>query len=162
MDRSHLTEPECREVLSRTQAARLAIARRGLPYIEPVGLIHFDGEPVALLGESSPVARALATVVSPRRLVVLQTDDLAGSLREVHSVTAIARPRWVVGLDDVRECRRLAAVRGLDVWADTWFLALTRPTLVGHRVPLRRPRTEQAPAIRERGAGPRSPVADQS
>ncbi|MFE1796965.1 MULTISPECIES: hypothetical protein [unclassified Streptomyces] len=137
--RTRLTEQECREVLARTAAARLAVTRRGLPRIELVGLVHFDGEPVALLPEDSPVARVLSEVISPRRLVALQTDDLTDSRREVHSVTAVARPRWIVGFDDVRECRRIAEARGLDVRADTWFLAMTHPMLVGRRVPLRGP-----------------------
>ncbi|WP_328494023.1 hypothetical protein OHS59_15730 [Streptomyces sp. NBC_00414] len=137
--RNRLTEQECREALARTPAARLAVTRRGLPRIELVGLVHFDGEPVVLLPEDSPVARALSEVISPRRLVALQTDDLTDSRREVHSVTAVARPRWIAACDDVRECRRLAEARGLDVRSDTWFLALTRPTFVGHRIPLRSP-----------------------
>ncbi|MFD6291290.1 hypothetical protein [Streptomyces sp. NPDC060205] len=134
---ARLTEQECREVLARTTAARLAVTRRGLPRIELVGLVHFDGEPVVLLPEDSPVARALCEVISPRRLVALQTDDLTDFRCEVHSVTAVARPRWIVGFDDVRACRRIAEARGLDVRSDTWFLAMTHPVLVGRRVPLR-------------------------
>ncbi|MEV7143285.1 hypothetical protein [Streptomyces tauricus] len=137
--RTRLTEQECREVLARTPAARLAVTRRGLPRIELVGLVHFDGEPVALLPEDSPVARALSEVISPRRLVALQTDDLTDVRHEVHSVTTVARPRWIVGFDDVSECRRPAEGRGLDVRPDTWFLAMTHPVLVGRRVPLRSP-----------------------
>jgi hypothetical protein len=144
--RDRLTEQECRDVLARTLAARLAVTTRGLPRIELVGLVHLDGEPVAVLPETSPVARALSAVISPRTLVALQTDDLADSRAEAHSVTAVARPRWVVGLDDIRACRRQAAARGLDVRPETWFLALTRPTLVGQRVPLRSPRHAQGGA----------------
>ncbi|MGQ4385567.1 hypothetical protein [Streptomyces sp. SAS_270] len=145
MDESRLTEQECLDVLACASAARLAVTRRGYPYIELVGLVDLDGEPVVLLPETSVIKHLLSAVVSPRRLVVLQTDDLADSRQSVRSVTALARPRWVVDPGGVSACHRAAAIRGIAVTADTWFLALTHPTLVGRRVPLREARLRGAP-----------------
>ncbi|MFC8126335.1 hypothetical protein [Streptomyces sp. NPDC057302] len=138
-ERSVLTDQECRELLARTQAARLSFVHRGLPHIELVGLIDLDGDPVALLADDSDIARALSAVISPRRLIAVQIDDLteAEAGRWVRSVTVVARPRWIVGVDGLRACRHTAAVRGLHAAPDAWFLALTHPTLAGRRTALR-------------------------
>ncbi|HET6856946.1 MAG TPA: hypothetical protein VFH94_07615 [Streptomyces sp.] len=132
-----LTERECRDVLARALAGRLAVACRGVPYVELVGLLCLDGDAVALVPGSGTIARLLPPVVSPRRHVVLQADDLAVTCRWVRAVTVVARPRWVVDVDGVRECRRAARARGLDAAPDTGFLALSRPVLAGERVVLR-------------------------
>jgi hypothetical protein len=145
VDESLLTEQECLDVLARAQAARLAVTRRGAPYIELVGLIHLDGEPVVLLPRTSAITHLLPAVVSPRRLVVLQTDDLTDCRRSVRSVTVLARPRWVVDPGGLTACRCAAAARGFAVTADAWFLSLTRPTLVGRRVPLHDDRLRSGP-----------------
>ncbi|MEU3462154.1 hypothetical protein ABZ721_19735 [Streptomyces sp. NPDC006733] len=140
-EQGQLTESECREVLARSVVGRLAVVRHGIPHIELVGIIHLDGEPVALLPEGSTITHTLSAVISPRRLVVLHADDaddVADSRPWAQAVTAVARPRWVVGLDDLCDCRRAAEIRGLDHGAVAWFLALPHPTLTGHRVPLRR------------------------
>src|SRR4051794_22051093 len=68
VDESRLTEQECLDVLTRVAAARLAVTRRGAPYIELVGLIQLDGEPVVVLPEASAITHLLPAVVSPRRL----------------------------------------------------------------------------------------------
>ncbi|MEU5952361.1 hypothetical protein [Streptomyces sp. NPDC047525] len=136
-ERSALTEQECRELLARTPAARLSFVHRGCPHIELVGLIDLDGEPVALLPDDSDVARALSAVISPRRLVAVQTDDLTEADRWVRSVTVVARPRWIVGVDGLRACRHAAAARGLHAALDAWFLALANPALSGQRTALR-------------------------
>ncbi|NGO08880.1 hypothetical protein G5C60_15030 [Streptomyces sp. HC44] len=136
MDHRQLSERECHDVLACTPAARLAVTRRGQPHIELVALIHLDGEPVALLPESSEIRHDLSAVVSPRRPVVLQCDDLTDLPRSALSVTVTARPRWVVSLPGIRACRRTAAAHGFALSPDTWFLALTRPQLTGHRIPL--------------------------
>ncbi|MER5252143.1 MULTISPECIES: hypothetical protein [unclassified Streptomyces] len=136
-ERSALTEQECLELLARTPAGRLSFVHRGLPHIELVGLIDLDGEPVALLPDDSDIARALSAVISPRKLVAVQTDDLTEAGRWVRSVTVVARPRWIVSVDGLRVCRRAAAVRGLHTAADAWFLALTHPALSGQRTALR-------------------------
>ncbi|MEN8649974.1 hypothetical protein ABCR94_04790 [Streptomyces sp. 21So2-11] len=54
----------CRDVLARAIAGRLAVARRGVPYVELVGLLCLDGEAVALVPGSGTVARLLPPVVS--------------------------------------------------------------------------------------------------
>jgi hypothetical protein len=136
-ERSALTEQECQELLACTAAARLSVVHRGLPYIELVGLLHLDGELVALLPDESDIARALSAVISPRRLVALQTDDLTDAHRWVRSVTAVGRPRWIVSVDGRRACSRAAAACGLHAALDAWFLALTHPALSGHRTELR-------------------------
>ncbi|WP_157855998.1 PNPOx family protein [Streptomyces aureocirculatus] len=138
-----MTEAECREVLARAWAGRLAVARRGRPYMELVGLVVRDGAPVALVSDAGPVARALPPVVAPRQLVVLETDDavtadvVGCAQRAVRAVTALGRPRWVVATDEVGECRRAAIARGLDVAPDTNFLTLTGPVLSGEHYVLR-------------------------
>ncbi|MFC7304432.1 hypothetical protein ACFQVC_09440 [Streptomyces monticola] len=137
MEHQELTEQECRDLLATATAGRLAINHHRLPHLEPVGLIHPEGDPVALLPESSTIARALPAVISPRRLVVLQADDLSSDLPYVHTVVAVARPRWVVSLEGIRACRRAARARGLQLDLDNAFLTLTRPTLMGHQVQLR-------------------------
>ncbi|GGV28743.1 hypothetical protein GCM10010277_11140 [Streptomyces longisporoflavus] len=148
-ERSALTEQECRELLASTPAAHLSAVHRGRPFIELVDLIHFDGELVALLPDDSDIARALSTVISPRRLVAMQTDDLTEAHRWVRSVTVVARPRWIVGVEGLRACRRAAAACGLYAPLDAWFLALTHPALSGHRTARRaghlRLATTQAP-----------------
>ncbi|MFF1695351.1 hypothetical protein ACFVXC_17215 [Streptomyces sp. NPDC058257] len=136
-ERSALTEQECRELLACALAARLTVVHRGLPYIELVGLIDLDGEPVALLPDDSDIARALSAVISPRRLIAMQTDDLTDAHRWVSSVTVVARPRWIVSVDGLRACRRAAAACGMHAALDAWFLALTHPALTGHRTALR-------------------------
>ncbi|MEV8313645.1 hypothetical protein AB0Q95_05680 [Streptomyces sp. NPDC059900] len=148
-ERSALTEQECRELLAHTPAAHLSAVHRGRPYIEMVDLIHLDEEPVALLPDDSEIARALSTVISPRRLVAMQTDDLAEAHRWVRSVTVVARPRWIVSVEGLRACRRAAAACGLYAPLDSWFLALTHPALSGYRTAVRgrhlRLATAQAP-----------------
>ncbi|MFG3258895.1 STAS domain-containing protein [Streptomyces sp. NPDC048172] len=132
-----LDERECRDLLAAVSAARLVVAHHGVPLVELVGLLHLDGEPVALLAEDGGIALALTPAISPRRLVVLQADDLATARRRpyVRTVTALARPRWVVGSDRLRACRRLAAEHGLDPGPDTGYLTLAQPSLSGQRVP---------------------------
>ncbi|MFD0418800.1 hypothetical protein [Streptomyces sp. NPDC127108] len=137
-----MTEAECREVLARAWTGRLAVARRGRPYVELVGLVVRDGAPVALVSDEGPVARALPPVVAPRQLVVLEADDAddaddGGVRRAVRAVTALGRPRWVVATDEVGECRHAAGVRGLDVTVDVRFLTLTGPVLSGEHHVLR-------------------------
>ncbi|MEU6674336.1 hypothetical protein [Streptomyces sp. NPDC046853] len=148
-ERSELTEQECRELLACTPAGRLSAVHRGRPYIELVDLIHLDGEPVALLPDDSDIARSLSTVISPRRLVAMQTDDLTEAHRWVRSVTVVARPRWIVSVDGLRACRHAAAACGLYAPLDSWFLTLTHPAVSGHRTAVRgrhlRLATAQAP-----------------
>ncbi|GGS12843.1 hypothetical protein GCM10010252_60450 [Streptomyces aureoverticillatus] len=135
-----MTEAECREVLARAWAGRLAVARRGRPYVELVSLVVSDGAPVALVPDAGPVARALPPVVAPRQWVVLEADDaqdMDGAHRAVRAVTALGRPRWVVAADELGACRRAANARGLDVAPDIGFLTLTGPVLSGERHVLR-------------------------
>ncbi|EPH46779.1 hypothetical protein ABT390_25325 [Streptomyces aurantiacus] len=135
-----MTEAECREVLARAWAGRLAVARRGRPYVELVSLVVSDGAPVALVPDAGPVARALPPVVAPRQWVVLEADDaqdMDGAHRAVRAVTALGRPRWLVATDEVGACRRAASARGLDVAPDIGFLTLTGPVLSGERHLLR-------------------------
>lgn len=141
-----MTEAECREVLARAWTGRLAVARRGRPYVELVGLVVRDGAPVALVSEAGPVARALPPVVAPRQLVVLEADEADGDgegdggggvRRAVRAVTALGRPRWVVAIDEVGACRHAAGARGLDVTVDVRFLTLTGPVLSGEHHVLR-------------------------
>lgn len=137
---SCMTEAECREVLTRAWTGRLAVARRGRPYVELVGLVVSDGAPVALVPDTGPVARALPPVVAPRQWVVLEADeaqDMGGARRAVRAVTALGRPRWVVAPDEVGACRRAAGARGLDVAPGIGFLTLTGPVLSGERHLLR-------------------------
>ncbi|GHC86441.1 hypothetical protein GCM10010349_72550 [Streptomyces flavofungini] len=141
-----MTEAECREVLARAWTGRLAVARRGRPYVELVGLVVRDGAPVALVSDAGPVARALPPVVAPRQLVVLEAEDTddadgadgSGGVRwAVRAVTALGRPRWVVAADEVGACRHAAGARGLDVTVDVRFLTLTGPVLSGEHYVLR-------------------------
>ncbi|MER5304215.1 hypothetical protein ABT039_32765 [Streptomyces lasiicapitis] len=144
-----MSEAECREVLARAWTGRLAVARRGRPYVELVGLVVRDGAPVALVSDVGPVARALPPVVAPRQLVVLEADDAEyaeyaeyaedkdGDHRAVRAVIALGRPRWVVAVDEVGACRRAASARGLDVAPGIAFLTLTSPVLSGEHHLLR-------------------------
>ncbi|WJV50195.1 hypothetical protein [Streptomyces flavofungini] len=151
-----MTEAECHEVLARAWTGRLAVARRGRPYVELVGLVVRDGAPVALVSEAGPVARALPPVVAPRQLVVLEADDVdttddgdgtGGLRRAVRAVTALGRPRWVVATDEVGACRHAAGARGLDVTVDVRFLTLTGPVLTGEHHVLRCGPGGRAPAV---------------
>ncbi|MFD5702955.1 hypothetical protein [Streptomyces lasiicapitis] len=138
-----MSEAECREVLARAWTGRLAVARRGRPYVELVGLVVRDGAPVALVSDVGPVARALPPVVAPRQLVVLEADDAEyaedrdGDHRAVRAVIALGRPRWVVAVDELGACRRVASARGLDVAPGIGFLTLTSPVLSGEHHLLR-------------------------
>jgi hypothetical protein len=153
-----LTDRECRDVLARALAGRLAVASRGVPYVELVGLLCLDGDAVALVPGAGTIARLLPPVVSPRCQVVLQADDLAAQGRSVRAVTVAARPRWVVDADDVRDCRRAATARGFDASPDTGFLVLSRPVLAGERIVLRGA-AEATPASVAPPASPASPVS---
>ncbi|MDJ0463484.1 hypothetical protein [Streptomyces sp. H27-C3] len=77
-----------------------------MPYVELVGLLCLDGDAVALASGSGTIARLLPPVVSPRRQVVLQADDLAAQRRSVQAITVVARPRWGV---DVGRAGRIAS-----------------------------------------------------
>lgn len=151
-----MTQAECQEVLARAWTGRLAVARRGRPYVELVGLVVRDGAPVALVSEEGPVARALPPVVAPRQLVVLEADEAVGAddgdgaggvRRAVRAVTALGRPRWVVATDELGACRHAAGARGLDVTVDVRFLTLTGPVLSGEHHVLRCGPGAQAPAV---------------
>ncbi|GAA2096835.1 hypothetical protein GCM10009801_66720 [Streptomyces albiaxialis] len=136
--RAALDQGECRDLLAAVPFARLAVVHHGVPLVELVGLLHLDGEPVVLLPEAGEIAVALSTAISPRRLVVLQADDLADADRRtpyVRTVTVVARPRWVVGPARLRACARAAVARGQEPDPGTAYLALAQPSVRGLRLP---------------------------